>query len=147
MDKIFAFAFELWNKGVHKLVSLSEEYQIGEHANHYKYAVLILILLGILAILAFICLLTLAAMGTLHQYSRWVFTTCFKVGSILTISWLCYEQFYAPVRWEYYPLNVFYLIVVVWAIGIASFGLYIVSKIIYVLVKLCCPLPTREHFE
>lgn len=147
MDKIIAFVFESWNSGVHKIVSLSEEYQIGEHAHHYKYIVLVLVLLGILVLFSFICLLTLAATGTLHRCSYRFFVACFRVCSVSTMTWICYERIYGPVHWEYYSTNAFYGIAFTWALGVASFALYILSKLFYILVGMCCPLPAKDHSE
>lgn len=141
MDKVISTVFEWWNWGVHRLISLSKEYQVGEHAIHYKYAVWITILLCILAFVLFMAFLTLSAMGILSKYSWWLAMTCFKISSLSTFPWFINEWFYQEVRLDYLSLNILYGIAAVWILGMLSLGLCIISKIIQFVIGICCPLP------
>ena len=140
MDKVVTYAFEWWNWGVHKLVELSEEYQIGEHVIHYKYAAIILALLGLLCIFICMAFLTLSAMGVVPAYSWWLSVTCFRIASLSIVPWFLYEQFYQEVRLDYYSLNALYAITVTWVMGLVSMGIFIVSSLFKYVVDICCPI-------
>lgn len=144
MDKVFSFAFDVWNRGVHHLVYLSEKYQIGEHVEHYKYAVWIIILLGFLTVLLFIAFLTMSAMGILPSYSWWLMKTCFRISSLSIVPWFLFEQFYQEVKMDYLSLNILYAISAFWILGLVSMGVYIVSRMIQLVVGICCPLPEAK---
>jgi hypothetical protein len=148
MDKVANYAFEWWNWGVHRLISLSEEYQIGEHAVHYKYAVWILILLCILVVVLCLAFLTLSAMGILPVYSWWISWVCFRWASLMIAPWFIYEQFYDPEPGlTYFSRNLLYGIAFVWILGAISMCLYIISRSIEITIGCCCPLPTKDHIE
>lgn len=148
MDKVISEAFKWWNMGVHKLISLSKEFQIGEHIDHYKYAVWVIVLLGFLGVLLFVAFLTLSAMGTLSRYSWWLMATCFRICSLAIIPWFLFEQFYQKVRMDYLSLNILYGISFVWIVGIISLGVYIISRSIQFVVEMCCPLPNdKDHYD
>lgn len=148
MDKVASFVFNWWNWGVHKLVSLSEEHQIGEHVIHYKYAAWIILFLCLLGALLVLALLTLSAMGILPNYSWWLMRTCFVISSLSILPWFLHEQFYQEVKMDYTSLNILYGIAAVWGLGFISMCVYIISRTIQFVVGICCPLPgNKDHYD